>query len=58
MGNDKKPHTIVTIMNRQVTALIDTGAQITVLGINHFEKLEELGNRLEPSSVVLSMADQ
>lgn len=58
IGNDKRPHTNVLVMGRFITALVDTGAQMTAVGINHFTCINDWGETLEQCPFTIHMADQ
>lgn len=56
-GTDNRPHAVVTVRGRKVTALIDTGSQITIMGTNVMTNVSEWGERIEPYIGSLHMAD-
>lgn len=41
VGTDERPHVMVTVGEREFTMLLDSGAQITLVGINWIRKLKE-----------------
>lgn len=58
LGQDKRPHTTVRVKGREVIALVDTGAQITAVGKNHVQTIQDWGNKLQESQCLLTMANQ
>lgn len=48
VGRDDRPHITVTIKGYQVTALVDTDSQITVIGSNIMLNVNDWGERIEP----------
>lgn len=55
--NDKRPYITVQIKNIDRIALLDTGAQATVVGSNLMTNISEWGNKMEPYAHSILMAD-
>lgn len=57
LDSDNRPHLEVSVKNRQVIGLIDTGSQVTAIGNNSFKKIDDWGDELLPFIGKLRMAD-
>lgn len=55
--SDTRPHVTVTILDRRVNALVDTGAQVTAIGHNWIRNINDWGDELLPYNGTLRMAD-
>lgn len=58
IGSDKRPHVSVEIKGQSFVALVDTGAQSTVVGSNYLDALKQKGFKLNECKLILYMADR
>lgn len=57
-GKDQRPYIKVTIKGKEVEALVDSGAQCSVLGKNLINDISEWGKHIQPSKFTISTVYQ
>lgn len=58
IGSDNRPHVVTEVRGKKVVALVDTGAQVSVIGTNQMKNINDWGDQLRPCNLILHMADK